>query len=50
MDCVISCFREDKNALSKLCEAVKTNFNDRFDEVSYMFKGRVTIYVKLETQ
>ena len=28
-----SIYSEDKNALNKLCEAVKTNFNDRYDEV-----------------
>lgn len=31
----ILCFREDKPALSKLTEAIKTNFNDRGDEVRF---------------
>jgi len=29
-------YREDKAQLNKLVEAVKTNFNDRADEVSYV--------------
>lgn len=27
--------REDKGALAKLVEAVKTNYNDRYDEVRF---------------
>ena len=31
---LVLCFREDKSALNKLVEAVRTNYNDRYDEVS----------------
>lgn len=32
--CVSPIFREDKAALAKLVEAIKTNYNDRYEEVS----------------
>lgn len=35
--CMSSCSREDKGALTKLTDTVKTNFNDRFDEVNFYF-------------
>ena len=32
------CFvREDKSALAKLVEAIRTNYNDRYDEVRNIF-------------
>jgi len=32
------CFvREDKSALAKLVEAIRTNYNDRYDEVRNVF-------------
>lgn len=32
---LVSCLlREDKGALAKLVEAIRTNYNDRYDEVS----------------
>lgn len=30
---LLACFSEDRNALNKLSETIKTNFNDRVDEV-----------------
>lgn len=35
--------REDKGALAKLVEAVKTNYNDRYDEVRFSASGLVFI-------
>ena len=29
------CFSEDRTGLNKVVEAVKTNYNERFDEVSF---------------
>ena len=33
---LFACCREDRSALNKLNEAVKTNFNERFDEVCFL--------------
>lgn len=35
---VCFCCREDKGALAKLVEAVKTNYNERYDEVRYSWR------------
>lgn len=36
--------REDKGALAKLVEAVKTNYNDRYDEVRLYAAGLVFVH------
>ena len=36
------CFvREDKSALAKLVEAIRTNYNDRYDEIRRHWGGSV---------
>ena len=36
------CFvREDKSALAKLVEAIRTNYNDRYDEIHRQWGGNV---------
>jgi large subunit ribosomal protein L7Ae len=32
---------EDKDALAKLLEAIRTNYNDRYDEIHYHWGGNV---------
>ena len=34
-NCVLFLHSEDKGALAKLVEAIKTNYNDRYDEVRF---------------
>lgn len=36
--------REDKGALAKLVEAVKTNYNDRYDEVRLSMLLALSLY------
>lgn len=36
--------REDKGALAKLVEAVKTNYNDRYDEVRFSVLLALSFY------
>uniref|UniRef100_A0A4W6BLG1 60S ribosomal protein L7a n=1 Tax=Lates calcarifer TaxID=8187 RepID=A0A4W6BLG1_LATCA len=38
---------EDKGALAKLVEAIKTNYNDRYEEVSFLYSVSCRISVKL---
>ena len=36
------CFvREDKSALAKLVEAIRTNYNDRYDEIRRHWGGNI---------
>lgn len=44
--CVSPVFREDKAALAKLVEAIKTNYNDRYEEVSLSHSCAVTFYTE----
>jgi len=37
--CLTSVNPEDKTTLAKLCETIKTNFNDRFDEIRRQWGG-----------
>ena len=32
---------EDKGALAKLVEAIRTNYNDRYDEIRHHWRGNV---------